>query len=111
MKARHDDHGVIRHREEQPVGKLPDAGAAQRLEHRRELQRVAGHAANGVIDFAAEAPAQARRFGFIPVLRLDHLGAGGLGEDDRAHLRAAPFEFGPKRIPRNALGLVMLQHR
>jgi hypothetical protein len=71
--------------EKQGIGKVPHKSAAHLFEDGWKLPGILAHPFDHWVNRLAEASAQASYFAVVPVLRLDQLRAGGLGEDDRIH--------------------------
>ena len=84
MEAGDNQHGtVIFGHEKQRVGEATQGRAPHILENHRELPGIIAHAFDQGVHRLSETPSQASYFPFVPVLRLNQLGAAGLGEEDR----------------------------
>ena len=65
------------------VRKATKQSAADAFVDDRELSGIGAHALDYVVDRRAEMSAQARSLVLVPVLRVNQLGAGGQGENNR----------------------------
>jgi hypothetical protein len=71
--------------EHERVGKAAKQGAAHVLVDYGELAGGGAHALNHCVNRRAETPAQTGSFILILILRVDQLGAGARGKDNRMH--------------------------
>ena len=86
MESGNDDQRpVLVNDEHQRVGETPQQGAADILVDDGELSGIGAHSLDHSVNRSAETAAQTGSLVLVPVLGVEHFGAGGQGEDNWLH--------------------------
>jgi hypothetical protein len=111
MKTSDHQQDVGSDDKKQRIRKYLKPSAVDILEYSGKLPRVAGDESHRTVDLGAKAATKASGFAFIPILRVDQLGACCQCETYNPHLWATLRQFRFERFPTDALRAVVIERR